>query len=144
MPPSQASEISAKLTYLKHAIQAERELPRISDVFWDQVAREPWFASAGHPAENPRLRMITERVGCHVLGEAHRATSTMLIHVPEHAFWHGCCVLDGKLGQVFYFEDIDRGLLTIAGDVGSDTTHFVRFSNAEIEIEIEIEDMPRA
>jgi hypothetical protein len=127
--------MSAKLQRLKQAIQAESELPKISDVFWDEVAREPWFAGAGHPAENPRLRMITERVGWHVLGEAHRATSTMLIHVSEHAFWHGCCVLDGKLGQVLYFEDIDRGLLTIAGDIGSGKTHFVRFSNVEIEID---------
>lgn len=125
--------MSARLQRLKQAMQTERELPRVSDVFWDEVAREPWFVSAGHPAENIRLRIITERVGSHVLGGFHRASSMMLIHIPEHAFWHGCCVLDGKLGQVLYFEDIDLGLLTLAGDVESGTTHFVRFSSLVIE-----------
>jgi hypothetical protein len=128
--------MSAKLQRLKQLMQTEPELPKISDMFWDEVAHEPWFASAGHPTENPRLRAIMERVGRHVLGEAYRASSTMLIHLREHAFWHGCCVLDGKLGQVFYFEDIDLGLLTIAGDIGSGTTHFVRFSNLEANGEI--------
>jgi hypothetical protein len=125
--------MSAKLQLLKQAMQTERELPRISDVFWDEVAREPWFVNAGHPAENTRLRIITERVGSHILGGPYRATSTMLIHISEHAFWHGCCVLAGKLAQVLYFEDIDLGLLTIAGNIDSGTTHFVRFSSLVIE-----------
>jgi hypothetical protein len=59
----------------------------------------------------------------------------MLIHIAEHGFWHGCFVLAGRLGQVIYFEDIDRGLLTIAGDVSSGHTHFVRFSAVEVEID---------
>jgi hypothetical protein len=127
-------EIAAKLHRLKQAVLDEPELPKISDVFWEEVAREPWFSEAGHPAENPRLRVLTERVACHVLGYSVRASGSMLIHMPEHGFWHGCCVLEGTLGQVFYFEDVDRGLLTIAGPIGTGTTHFVRFSNAVIDL----------
>jgi hypothetical protein len=126
--------MSAKLHRLKQAIQDEPDLARISDLFWEEVAREPWFSEAGRPAENPRLRTLTERVASHVLGCSLRATSSMLIRVAEHGFWHGCCVLEGILGQVLYFEDIDRGLLTIAGPIGSGTTHFVRFSNAVLDL----------
>lgn len=133
-PESQPTEIAEKLQRLKQALQEETQLARISDVFWEELAQKPWFSGAGHPAENPGLRFITERACRHVLGGEHRVTSTMLIHLPEHGFWHGCCVLDGRLGQVFYFDDIDRGLLTIAGDIGSDTTHFVRFSMVTIEL----------
>ena len=128
--------MSAKLQYLKQVMQTEPEPPKISDAFWDEVAHEPSFASAGRPAENPRLRAMMERVGRHVLGEAYSATSTMLIHVREDAFWHGCCVLDGKLAQILYFEDIDRGLLAIAGDIGSGTTYYVPFSSIETSGEI--------
>ncbi|HWN70737.1 MAG TPA: hypothetical protein VNM90_24015 [Haliangium sp.] len=133
--PAQIAEISARFQRLKQALQVERDLLKISDVFWEDVAQEPWFAGAGHPAENARLRAITEHVGCHVLGEGYHASSTMLIHIPEHAFWHGCCALEGHLGQVLYFEDIDLGLLSVAGEIGSGRTHFVRFSSLKLEID---------
>lgn len=133
--PSQPFERPEKLRRLKHVLQVATALSEISEVFWDEVVREPGFSSAGNPAESSRLKAIIERVSVQVLGRPHRPSATMLIHMPEHAFWHGCFIVAGRLGQVFYFEDIDSGLLTIAGDVSSGRTHFVRFSTVEVEID---------
>jgi hypothetical protein len=124
-----------KLKRLKQALQDENQLSRIADVFWDEVAGQPWFASAGHPAENPRLRAIAERAALRVLGGQPRVTATMFIHIPAHAFWHGCCAVSGKLAQIFYFQDIDSGLLTMAGEVEEGHTHFVRFSAVDVELD---------
>lgn len=145
----QAIEIAAKLHRLKQAVQNEPALQKISDLFWEEVAPAPWLGEVGHPAENPRLRVLTERVACHVLGYPVRVSSSMLIRMPEHGFWHGCFVLEGTLGQVFYYEDIDRGLLTIAGPVGTGTTHFVRFTSAVVDLAGKVSrtvtrEMPRA
>lgn len=133
--PSQPLENPDKLVRLKHVLQTATVLADISEVFWNEVVQDPAFSSAGNPAESPRLRAVIERVSAQVLGRPHRPNSTMLIHLAEHGFWHGCFVLAGRLGQVFYFDDIDSGLLTIAGDVASGRTHFVRFSAVEVEID---------
>lgn len=133
--PSQPLERPEKLQRLKQVLQAATVLADISEVFWDEVVKDPAFSSAGNPAESPRLKAVIERASVQVLGRPHRPAATMLIHLPEHGFWHGCFILAGRLGQVFYFEDIDSGLLTIAGDVSSGRTHFLRFSPVGVEVD---------
>lgn len=133
--PSQPLENPEKLQRLKHVLKVATLLSEVSEVFWEEVVQDPAFSSAGNPAESPRLRAIIDRVCVQMLGRAHRPSATMLIHMPEYAFWHGCFIVAGRLGQVFYFEDIDSGLLTIAGDVSSGHTNFVRFSTVTVEID---------
>lgn len=133
--PSQPLENPERLHRLKHVLQVATALAEVSEVFWEDVVRDPAFSSAGNPAESPRLRAIIERASQQILGRPHRPNAIMLIHMPEHAFWHGCFIVAGRLGQVFYFEDVDSGLLTLAGEVATGRTSFVRFSTVEVEID---------
>lgn len=129
--PRTLSDISE----LKLILQTATALGEVSDMFWNQVAGEPGFTSAGRPADNPRLKLMVERATSQVLERSQRVGQTMFIHIREHGFWHGCCLVDGKLCQVFYFEDIDSGLLTLAAGLQSERTRFVRFTAVELEID---------
>lgn len=132
--PPGAEDLS-KINELRQILRTATALGEISDAFWDQVASEPAFTSAGRPVENPCLRLVVERVAGQALERAPRVALTMFIHIREHGFWHGCCLLGGKLCQVLYFEDIDRGLLTLAPGLLSEHTRFVRFSTVELEVD---------
>ena len=121
----------SKLSRLKHLLQTATDLREPSDYFWEELANEPGFMAAGSLATSSRLQAIAERAATRVLGRAHPIGMTMLLHIAEHAFWHGTCVLGTKMAQVMYFDDIDQGLLTILEDPVTGMTHYVRISTVE-------------
>lgn len=121
----------SKILQLKHLLQTATDLREPSEYFWEELANEPGFMAAGKLATNARLLAIAERVAGRALGRAHPVGLAMLLHITDHAFWHGSCVLGAKMAQVMYFDDIDQGLLTILEDPATGMTHYIRVSTVE-------------
>lgn len=139
----------SKLVQLKHLLQTATDLRQPSEFFWEELASEPSFMSAGKIGTSVRLQRIIERAASHVLGGEQDAGMLMLLRIPRYSFWHGSCVFDGRISQVMYFDDIEQGLLTILEDPVTGMTRYVRISTLPVEgngsaIPINPKDKPMA
>lgn len=96
------------------------------DRFWEELADDDEFLSAGRPRRNRRLMTIIKRACRRIIGSDDIQLS-MLIHLSQHSFWHGYCLLAGVTIQVMYFEDDDLGLIIIADPTPSLHVDLIRF-----------------
>jgi hypothetical protein len=124
---------SNKLIKLKRLLQTATDLKEPSEYFWEELASDPAFMSAGKFGMNPRLQIIIEHAARHALGGEQTASMLMLRRIPKFKFWHGSCVFGSKMSQVVYFDDIDQGLLTILENPMTGMTHYVRISTVQVE-----------
>lgn len=118
---------SGKLTTLKDKLITGTNFSNTMRWFFDEIAETSDFASLGEPTSDKLLMEALSGVIAQIIGQNQAAAvEALLFRVPEHQFIHGALTVGKQLGSVFYFEDIERGLLALGDLTGP--THFVRFS----------------
>jgi hypothetical protein len=112
-----------------------RESPRFMDAwdqFHDEVSVGDAFSAAGQRGRNPRLEIALAAVGAKLFGKKQPLTSPMMLHLPDHGFWHGTCGIGEWMAIFFYFERNDTGLAGLFRHITDSQVELVRFSLVEV------------
>jgi hypothetical protein len=51
-----------------------------------------------------------------------------MLRVPKSPFYHGACIIGGRMVNFIYFEDIQLGCIAVAEGRGNSNVQFIRFS----------------
>lgn len=120
----------AKLDDLKKKLLTETEFSKTYTHFLDVLGNDPKFQKIGKIVKSPMLKNIAAAAGKEVTGTGH-ITNLMLLKVANYPFFHGVFFIDGCMGNLMYFEDINVGLMTIV--LASRETRFIRLSATAVE-----------
>lgn len=120
------------ISQLKRLLETAADLSEPANYFWNRLAGEPSFQSAGVLGVNLTLKLIIERTAAQVLGAEQTASQLLLVHIAECKLWHGACQLGAKQAQIIYFDDIEKGLLTIADNMMTGPAYYVRISSVQV------------
>ncbi len=116
------------LATLKQKLTASTKFSDVTDYFLTHFGEKSEFIKLGHRVEHGLLQMVVDQVANQLYGDTGRVVLTplALTHLPEQHFIHGTCFVNGKVCSVIYFEDIFKGLISIAPPDGN--CHYARFS----------------
>jgi hypothetical protein len=118
----------ALLATLKDKLVHAKNFGDVMNYFFDHFGEDPDFIALGNRADDPFLEAVFEQVGEQIFGGRVRVGNLLLTHLPEHQFIHGGFLLNDRLANVIYFEDIHMGLMAVVWSVVPAETKMVRFS----------------
>ena len=120
---------TAELTKLKKLLQSERDFGKIADYFFSNLAEHPRFLDVGKPKHDPMVEAIIKNIGNSIFRKEVPVTQLMLIHIAEQDFYHGPCMINGKMTNVFFFKGDDVGMLSIVMNMQTGETSHIRFTS---------------
>ena len=120
------------LKTLKEKLMRAKDLSEIMDYFLTHFGEVPEFLDLGAPTQNIRLEALLERVLGQMFDEEVSLVQVLLVGLPEHRFTHGGCFANGKLVNLFYFDDVHVGLAAVAWSLKTGETKFARFSDVTV------------
>jgi hypothetical protein len=85
------------------------------------------FMELGERTRDPILEAAIAVSAAQVLGPKPTVKRLMLVRIPEHRFIHGAAMLQGRMANIFYFEDLGVGLIAIVMSARGDN-RFIRFT----------------
>jgi hypothetical protein len=100
--------------------------------FLDNFTADPAFFRAGSRTKNPTLKTTISNVAKEVFKEDATITNLILMEIPKYKFFHGSCFIGGKFATVFFFADVDVGLLSVVKSFKTSETMFLRFSSIQV------------
>jgi hypothetical protein len=116
------------LPELKKMLLHEKDLGPVWEYFMVHFAENTEFMALGERARHTLVEAIVARVGEEMFSGTGDVKALVLSRVPKEQFIHGGFFVDGRLGAVFYFEDVQTGLMSVAEGPPSDQVKFARFS----------------
>ncbi len=133
MSKSKLFKFEKSLLTLKDMITIADDFKEIYNYFFDHLGDDLDFLDLGKRSKNPFLKQVLGVIGEQLFKEKVEITQLMLTKIPKHSFYHGPCLMNGKMASVLFFEDIDMGLLSVVMSLGSYRTDFIRFSSIQME-----------
>lgn len=94
--------------------------------FLERWASRPGFMEMGAPAYVEDMQNLVQQIANQMAGGEARVANLRLIKIPEAWMVHGSCLVDGDLGVVLYFEDLEMGLFVLTRESGK--TSYARFT----------------
>jgi hypothetical protein len=119
-----------QLLQLQEKLMRESDLASIWLFYMDNFMDCPELDDASYPKSNPLIEALIPKI-CKQLLDLKKKTTIeyLLLTVSEYYFYHAPLMINGAVGGLIYFEDINMGLIAIADNSpGSKTTKFSRFS----------------
>lgn len=99
------------------------------DFFLDHFGENPAFMMAGEVTENELVAAVLGKIAQELYGPEARVHEPMFTAIPEHHFIHGGCFLHRRFGALFYFTDINQGILALPASRPSEETLFMRLTS---------------
>ena len=118
------------LLKLKDMIVTNEDFSESWDYFFDHFGESRQFMALGKTVKNKLLEAVVEKVA----GELYQGSTAVTIVKPrlvklrKYHFVHGSFFIEGRLGALIFFEDIDMGLMSVTPVSADGPTHFMRFS----------------
>ena len=119
-----------KLDELKERLTTAERFGDVMDFFFDHFGENPGFMALGKRVKSPFMNAVLERVAKELMGPSVRVTRKRLVLLKKQRFLHGAAHFDGHLTVLFFFRDIDTGMLCC--QVGPES-RMVRFTGKMIK-----------
>ena len=116
------------LDKLKEKLTHGKDFGAAWEYFMDNFGEKPEFLNMGVRARNDLVEQILSQIAVQLFAKETPARELTLIHLPEKSFYHGGVILGSKVGNLFYFDDIQVGLLAVVWSFAPSETKLIRFS----------------
>ena len=109
---------------LKSLLTQGKDFGKVLTFFFDHIGEAPELPAVSRRVERPIVETAAQAAVQEMTGQAG-LTEFLLLSVDPHHFLHGGFLVKGRVGTVFYFEDVQMGLVCVAD--GSGHTPMARF-----------------
>jgi hypothetical protein len=127
------------LAILKKKLITASEFVPVWEYFMTHFGENREFMLLGEPVQSPIIEASVAQAAQGIFKMPVSAAKLRLIRLPAHRFIHGPVSLFGKFGNVFYFEDVGVGLLTIVLKMDGSDNRLARFTTQTLPAK----DVPR-
>ncbi len=122
-----------KIDTLKTMLVTEDKFDRTLGYFFDNLGYDRAFLDAGKPTTNQTLQDILKSLVTQACGEGSAITQLKIFKAGKSKFIHGMCFINGGIGTVLFFEDLNVGLLAVSSPVSMSDISYIRFSGTIID-----------
>jgi|LakMenE01Jun11ns_1017448.scaffolds.fasta_scaffold9432608_2 hypothetical protein len=101
--------------------------------FFDHFAENEEFLQLGRPQHSNLVETIAVETATAALQERATLRNFRLIRLPKEKFYHGACFVNGRIANIFFFEDIMTGMMAISMEDGSSEVRFARMTGIPVK-----------
>lgn len=116
------------LATLKDKLLHAKNFSEVWHYFFDHFGEDAEFIALGERIRDTFLEAVLDQVAQQIFGKKVPVHEMLLTRLAEHQFIHGGCIINGKLANVVYFEDVQVGLFALIMSVQPSDTRMARFS----------------
>lgn len=117
---------------LKRMLMESDDFLTTVNYFFDNLAEAQEFTKMGEPASSPILESVVKAAAAEVFDSRVCVSDLFLINLDEHGFIHGPCIVNGCTGNIFYYKDIQQGMMTVITGPQQGVT-FLRLTNTMVQ-----------
>ncbi|CAK0780181.1 hypothetical protein CCP4SC76_7240003 [Gammaproteobacteria bacterium] len=125
------SSLEEMIIKLKDSMASARDIQEPSNIFFDQVIKDPAFMRIGKKTKATKIAPVIEMLGQKYFHQNGKITNVMAFAIQKFKLTHGTCFMDGNLVVFFYAEDLDIGLAATMNNKLK--TDIFRFTLLELE-----------
>ncbi len=118
---------------LKQMLVSEDNFGVTFTYFYDHLASDSGIFNICKPTKKPLIKTILKSMANQMFEKGGQVTNLFLIQPRKSPFVQGTCFINGRMGNLFFFEDIDMGMVALLSAPGSDMVHFIRFTSTSID-----------
>lgn len=115
------------LATLKDKLQSAKDFGDILRYFFDHFGDHAEFMDHGERVTLRGMQQLLEMTVGSMFSKKVKLGGLRILHLPEYRFYHGGFVAGVGMGNFFYFEDIQMGLVSVV-EMGSSMTYMARLS----------------
>lgn len=128
------AKFEKELNRLKEKLMTADDFSEVYDYFFDHLGENAGFIKMGKRAKNPILKKLLEMIGEQLFKEEGKVSNLLLTKISKPmTFYHGPCFINGRMGSVIFFKDIEMGMVSLVMEIGGDEVKFIRFSSLELD-----------
>ncbi len=118
----------SRLQELKTKLIHDKDLFPVWGFFLDHFGNNLEFMKLGEPVSHEFIESVVPRTGLQMFPQDGMVCTLQLVRLADQQFIHGGVNVAGRVGGVFFFEDVQVGLLAVSDHFPSDETKMARFS----------------
>src|SRR4051812_705785 len=103
----------ARMAELKELVRSGTNFRDICNFFMDHFGEDPDFLTLGEGVRESRIERVVAYIGQQLFKERVEVVNLFLVRVAEVRFIHGGLIMNGRPCTVIYFEELDKGLLSV-------------------------------
>ena len=129
------------LATLKEKLVSAGDFAEVMDYFMTEFGEQMEFLDKGTRVNNEVLESILCEIGKQIFPNAPAVvlSHAIFVEIPVYHFTHGGLRLNGHLSTMFYFSDVQVGMLAVATSM-TGPTNFLRFSGKLLKPNLGVSD----
>lgn len=121
------------LTTLKEKLINATDFSEVMHYFFDHFAENEEFLKLGRPQHSNLVETIALETASAALGERATLRNLQLVRLPKEKFYHGACFANGRIANLFFFEDIMTGMMAISMSAATSEIRFARMTGMPVK-----------
>lgn len=122
-----------KLGTLKKMLEEENEFSVIFEYFFDHFGENGYFLSGCKKAKHPLIKAFLKRLGELLFGDDGAATNLQLFKYSKANFYHGVCIMHGRMVVVFFFDNLKKGMAAVHVSPFTNEIKYIRFTGTVVD-----------
>lgn len=114
------------LAVLQQKLTTTENFSEVMNYFFDHFAENNAFLDAGERTHDEQLDAILRKAAQSLAGKDATFRTLFAIRIAKHKFIHGACLVNGQMGNFFYFEKTLSGMMAVLSGDKSGMTHYTR------------------
>ncbi|MGH9843385.1 MAG: hypothetical protein ACREEM_32000 [Blastocatellia bacterium] len=117
-----------KIAKLKEMLLTAEDFGDPFNYFFDLMDDDEFLDSGDVVKKDDFLKQLVKQLAQKLLGKTVVPSKFLLIKMKGIEFYHAPFMIENRMGNVFYFKDVDAGMMGLTGPNLSPPTHILRFS----------------
>ncbi len=117
-----------QLAELKEKLITAEDFAEPLNFFFDLMEDDEFLAHGDRVKKDDFLKSLVKEVGKTLLGKTVVPSRFLLIKMKGVEFYHGGFMIENRMGNIFYFKDVDTGMMALTGPNFAPPTQIMRFS----------------
>jgi hypothetical protein len=123
---------------LKRKLMTEKDLHSIWVFFLDHLGENVQFLDSCQKTQDEFVEGLVEQVASQLFPGNGEITGLWLKRLPDHSMIHGAFFAGARISAVFYFEDVQAGMIAFCGLRRGEESKFIRFSGKPLAKEPDV------
>lgn len=112
------THFDAAIDALKVALAKKSQISDVFTQFFDTLGENPAFLAMGTSSEPPErvlpaLQSLASQVFPNAPSNHAVRVDLRMVRIAHQGFWHGGCTINGKIGTLLFFEDLEMSAIAL-------------------------------